>query len=172
MSEDKKKVRLRKKDAKRIADFAAALARELGISGSIGVSNRKRKVMCERVVGQPRPMTRIIAINKARQPAYTGSRTSITAEAVLSGARTLGLYGIDSEEFVPFGGGCPIYTKEGAHVGGAGFSEETAVTDERIIAAAIEACGFLSEGPKQEDISEKKIRKAAKRVKEKLSKKE
>ncbi|KKP67949.1 MAG: hypothetical protein UR66_C0009G0039 [Candidatus Moranbacteria bacterium GW2011_GWE1_35_17] len=166
----KKKIKLRKRDAERIAEFAAALTKELGIFGRIAVSNCKQQVMAEKKVGSPYPVTRSIAVNKANQSAYTGMRTRITAEVVLSGKRTLGLYGIDPEKFVPFAGGCPIYTQEGIHIGGAGFSQETAVTDERIIATAIEACGFLSDAPKKEDISLEKIQKAAKKVKKRMKK--
>lgn len=165
-----KKNRLKKKDADRIAEFAAAITRELGIFGSIFVVNQKRKLKAERKVGAPFPTTGPIALNKANQSAFTGQRTGLTAEMVLSRKRTLGLYGIRRKKFVPFAGGCPIYTKKGIHIGGAGFSQETAVTDERIIAAAIEACGFLSDAPKKEDISMERIQEAAEKVKKRMRK--
>ncbi|KKP57894.1 MAG: hypothetical protein UR60_C0004G0022 [Candidatus Moranbacteria bacterium GW2011_GWF2_34_56] len=170
MAKKEKKIRLRKRDAKRIADFAVALTKELGIFGSIFVVNRERKLKAERTVGTPYPVTGPIALNKANQSAFTGVRTGLTAEMVLSGKRTLGLYGIDPQRFVPFAGGCPIYTKKGIHIGAAGFSQETAVTDERIIAASIEACGFLSEGPKKEDIPLERIQTAVKEVKKRMKK--
>lgn len=170
MKEGEKGSYLRKKDAERIADFAAAITKELGIFGSIFVVNQERELKVERKVGAPFPTTGPIALNKANQSDFTGQRTELTAEMVLSGKRTLGLYGIDPEKFVPFAGGCPIYTQEGIHIGGAGFSQETAITDERIIAAAIEACGFLSDAPKRKDIPLEKIQKAAEKVKKRMAK--
>ncbi|HBR79042.1 MAG TPA: hypothetical protein DEA46_01275 [Candidatus Moranbacteria bacterium] len=53
----KKKIKLRKRDAERIAEFAAALTKELGIFGRIAVSNCKRQVMAEKKVGSPYPVT-------------------------------------------------------------------------------------------------------------------
>lgn len=165
-----KKEYLRKKDAAKIVDFTVALAKELEIFGSVAVVNQSGDFMSGDVIGKPRPTTYVIATNKADQSAYTGARTGTTAELVLSKQRTLRLYGIDPEKFVPFAGGCPIYTVRGILIGGAGFSEQTGVTDERIIAAAIEACGFLSDTPKMEDIPLEKIQKAAEKVKGEMEK--
>ncbi|XLQ20339.1 MAG: GlcG/HbpS family heme-binding protein [Candidatus Moraniibacteriota bacterium] len=164
-------VRLKKKTAKKIVDFAIAIADALGISGSIAVVDTDNNFIDGILYGHARPMTYAIATNKAALSGYTGARTGTTAQQIASGERTLELYGIDPEMNVPFPGGCPIYTKKGILIGGAGFSEQTGITDERIISAAIEACGFLSDTPAMTDISEKLIQKAVKKVKKKLKKK-
>lgn len=158
------KNRLRKKDAKKIANFTVAIAKELGIAGFVVVVDRGLQYEIKKVQGIPRPVTEPIATNKANQSAFTGARTGVTAEAILKKERTLGLYGLNPEKFVPFPGGCPIYTLGGVLIGGAGFSEQTGTTDERIVATAIESCGFLSDTPKMEDIPLGKIIEAAKEV--------
>jgi len=162
---------LKKKNAKKIVDFAIALMDELNICGAVAIVDTDDNFIDGVLHGAARPMTWAIATNKAALSAYTGARTGTTAKQIESGERTLELYGIAKQMNVPFPGGCPIYTKEGVHIGGAGFSEQTGITDQIIIAAAIEGCGFLSDTPIMKDIPEKKIKKATKKVKKKLAKK-
>ncbi|MEA3322856.1 MAG: heme-binding protein, partial [Patescibacteria group bacterium] len=153
---------MKKKEAKRIVNFAIAIADALGISGAVAVVDTDNNFIDGTLHGYARPMTYAIATNKAALSGYTGARTGTTAKQIASGERTLELYGIAPEMNVPFPGGCPIYTKDGVLIGGAGFSEQTGITDERIISAAIEACGFLSDTPVMTDISQDVIIKAVK----------
>ena len=162
---------MKKKDAKRIAAMVIAIMDELNICGSMAFVNTNNVTVYKKLYGNARPMTLAIAVNKGAESAYTGARTGALAKQIKDGKRTRELYGIPKKTFVPFHGGCPIYTKAGVLIGGAGFSEQTGITDERIIAAAIENCGFLSDTPVMKDIPHKKILKAAKKASKNLAKK-
>lgn len=162
---------LKKKQAKKIVDMVAAIMYELGIDGAVAVVDQDDNFIDGFIQGNARPITLAIATNKASQSSQTGARTGDTAKKIASGERTLELFGLDEKTFVPFAGGCPIYSKDGVRLGGAGFSEQTAVTDQRIICAAVEACGFLSNTPTFEDIPEEVIKSAVKRIKKREKKK-
>ncbi len=119
-------VHFSRKDAEKIVDSAIAIADTLGMTGSVVIVDTNDNFIYGILNGYESPMTYAIAANNA----------------ALSGH-------IDA----PFPGGCPIYTKKGVHIGGAGFSEQAGVVNKRIMSEAIEACGFLSYIPTTENIS-------------------
>ncbi len=156
----KKRDFLGHKEALMIINFLADMVARLKIDGTAVIVDRGGIILAAICCGEARPMTFDIALNKARQSAHTGARTGDIAQKISSGERTLKLYGIDPDKFVPFAGGCPIYSKGGKLVGGAGFSEQTAKSDEDIISTALENCGFSSDTPSMSDISSEEIIKA------------
>jgi len=149
--------RLDRQSAQEITGNVITICEELGITGTVIIVDRHGNLLDEYMIGDARHMTRQIAILKAKQSAYTGEKTGIIAKNIENGTRTLELYGINPRHFVPFAGGCPITDKKGNILGGGGFSEQTAQTDEHIIATAIRNAGFLADSPQRTDIPEDKI---------------
>jgi len=128
------------------------ILKHLKLTGTATIVDRNGHILASEMHGKAIPMTGQISLLKARQSAHTGDRTGATGEKIETGEVTLTLLGIDPNEFVPFAGGCPIVDGEGNILGGAGFSEQTAQTDENIITTAVEAAGFSSKKPKRKEI--------------------
>lgn len=157
----KKREVLGYKEALMIINFVANMVESLKINGTAVIVDRGGIILAAICCGEARPMTFTIALNKALQAAYTGARTGDIAKKIASGERTMELYGINPKTFVPFAGGCPIYSKGGKLLGGAGFSEQTAKSDEDIVCTALENCGFASDTPLMSDVSSEEISKAS-----------
>lgn len=133
------------------------LAVTTAVSGSIWVVNKHRFPLSFGVAGEPREFTATIALNKARQAAFTGLPTKDIAEKIESGERPLELYGIRKEIYVPFPGGRPIYTAKGVLVGGAGFSELAGDSDDMFAFNGILQSGFLPQRNSEDDIAASRI---------------
>ncbi len=128
------------KIADAIRDFY--LCEEEGVS--IAVVNRDGRPLMLVTMSNARPFTANVALLKARQAAFTGRRTRHTAAQVAGGEVTLGLLGIDSDKFVPWPGGVPIYDDQNRLLGGAGVSNLTGDEDETLAATGVKAAGYVS----------------------------
>lgn len=129
----------------------ASRARELLLSegkrASLCVYNRQGQLLVWCVMDDTRPSTAEIARHKARQAAHTGRSTRTVRDAVRQGTYAPELLGIRREEFVPFAGGVPVYSREGVPLGGIGISALSEDEDESYCLRAVTAAGFLTGAP-------------------------
>ena len=96
-------------------------------------------------MNETKPMTRNIAMLKARQAASTGRRTRLVRDMVAAGEWGLGLLELDKDTYCPIAGGVPVYSQDQVLLGGCGVSNLHEDEDEKVWIHAVEACNFVSD---------------------------
>ena len=131
-------------------DLLAAALQELKDSGraaNLCAANRYGQVLVQATMDAARPVTAHFAVLKARQAALSGQRTRWLRDQLAAGEITLGLFGLSREDFMPWAGGVPIYSREGVLLGGMGVSNLDENEEETFVIQLVESAGFLSERP-------------------------
>jgi uncharacterized protein GlcG (DUF336 family) len=77
----------------------------------------------------------------------SGQHTRWLRDQLAAGEITLGLFGLSREDFMPWAGGVPIYSREGVLLGGIGMSNLDENEEEALVIRLVESAGFLSERP-------------------------
>lgn len=128
-------------------ELLAAALRELeraGQAANVCAANRYGQVLAQANMDEARPITARFAELKARQAALSGQSTRWLRDKLAAGEITLGLFGLSREQFMPWAGGVPVYSREGVLLGGVGMSNLDENEEEALVIRLVEAAGYLS----------------------------
>lgn len=109
---------------------------------SVVIVNRDGMEIVKVVMDNIKPFTVNVASLKAKQSVWTGKPTSKIRDEVDAGEKTLGVLGIDPDNFIPWAGGVPIYDKNDHLLGGIGVSNLAQEEDEMVAESAVCKAGF------------------------------